>query len=235
MAFINLLTTIMKKLVKLIVINLLVFMVLLVLVDPFLGKKSRDGQATFRALNMREYGPNRSFMLDGFTFPDNEGDTLDHQFYQITTDNNGFIIGPSDVVDAKPDIIFFGGSTTECAFVDDSLRFPYLVQRELRKRLEANTVVRNAGYGGNHTMHSVINLVGNGIVHKPKLVVLMHNCNDLSQLSKTDTYWQAPGNRSLLNQTFMGSKKSWKQRLKEWRNMSIALFIPNIFDKIIHL
>jgi len=225
----------MKKMIslfKITAINLLIFLLLLVVIDPFLGEKVQDEGKLYRSLNMREFGPNRTMELDAATFPDNKNDTLDHELYYIKTDNHGFIIGPGDELDASPDIIFFGGSTTECAFVDDSLRFTYLVQNKLRKNLNNQIVVRNAGFGGNHTMHSVVNLIGKGLVHKPKMVVLMHNSNDLSQLSKTGAYWQGPGNRALLNQNFTASTKSWRQRLNEWRNATLGFFIPNISKKL---
>jgi lysophospholipase L1-like esterase len=218
----------MRKTLKVVSINLLILFLLLVLVDPFLGHDVDDPGKLYRSLNMREFGPNRTLVLDATTFPDNQDDTLDHQFYHIKTDNFGFIIGPDDVEDARPDIIFFGGSTTECAFIDDSLRFPYLVQKVLRKTVNQDIEVRNAGYGGNHTMHSVINLMGKGLLHKPKMVVLMHNSNDLSQLSKTGTYWKGPGNRALLNESFVSSTKSIAQRLSEFRNAALMFFIPNI-------
>jgi lysophospholipase L1-like esterase len=216
------------QITKIAAINILIIVVLLILIDPFLGKKADDPGKTYRSLNLREFGPNRTLVLDATTFPDNKDDSLDHQFYHIQTDNLGFIVGPDDVLDAQPDIIFFGGSTTECAFVDDSLRFPYLVQKELKRTLRQDIVVRNGGYGGNHTMHSVVNLMGKGLIQKPKWVVFMHNSNDLSQLSKTGTYWKAPGNRDLLNQNYIASSKTWGQRFTEWRNASLGFFIPNI-------
>ena len=218
----------MKKTVKLIVINLLILFLLLVIVDPFLGQEADDPGKLYRSLNMREFGPNRHLVLDATTFPDNQDDSLDHQFYLIKTDNHGFIIGPDDDENANTDIIFFGGSTTECAFVDDSLRFPFLVQKQLNRAENKSIVVRNAGYGGNHTMHSVMNLIGKGLIQKPKWVVLMHNSNDLSQLSKTGTYWKGPGNRALLNESFVASKKSISQRFSEFRNAALMFFVPNI-------
>jgi hypothetical protein len=216
------------QITKIAAINILIIAVLLIIIDPFLGKKVDDPGKTYRSLNLREFGPNRTLVLDASTFPDNQDDTLDHQFYHIQTDNLGFIIGPGDVLDAQPDIVFFGGSTTECAFVDDSLRFPYLVQKKLQRTVRPDIIVRNGGYGGNHTMHSVVNLMGKGLAQKPKLVVLMHNSNDLSQLSKTGTYWKAPGNRDLLNENFVGSTKTWRQRFTEWRNATLGFLTPNI-------
>ncbi len=81
-------------------------------------------------------------------------------------------------------------------------------------------------------MHSVVNLMGKGLNQKPKLVVFMHNSNDLSQLSKTGTYWKAPGNRELINQSYVASTKTWRKRFTEWRNATLGFFIPNITNAV---
>jgi len=65
---------------------------------------------------------------------------------------------------------------------------------------QSNSRVRafNAGVSGNHSMHSVLNLIGKGIELEPDYAVLMHNINDLAVLTKTGSYWIAPHSRSII-------------------------------------
>ena len=54
--------------------------------------------------------------------------------------------------------IFFGGSTTECIFVEESKRFPYLLTRILQRSDGTLINSLNAGVSGNHSMHSLLSL-----------------------------------------------------------------------------
>jgi hypothetical protein len=59
-------------------------------------------------------------------------------------------------------------------------------------------LTHNAGVSGNNSMHSNFSFLAKGIPLKPDFAILMHNINDFSLLSKTESYWLAPSSRSLV-------------------------------------
>src|SRR4030042_516486 len=95
-------------------------------------------------------------------------------------------------------IDFFGGSTTECVYVDEDNRVPYLAGRLLERQTHLKVNSYNAGRSGNDTLHC-INVLMNKVVNlKPDLVVLMENINDLAILMYDKTYWNHHPSRSPL-------------------------------------
>lgn len=116
-----------KKSIFSICIIFLSMMLSLKVADLLFGVLTDDdtNQLGSRSINMREYIPNLAIVrrpsprdledTEGFEIRDNI----------LRTDENGFILGPSNN-SKKPDILFFGGSTTENGFVPENLRFPYL-------------------------------------------------------------------------------------------------------------
>lgn len=121
--------------------------------------------------------------------------------YKFRTDNEGFI-EPSYIHEKSfADILFLGGSTTECRYVNELKRFPYLSGRFLEqddkyKNAKINTI--NSGVSGNNSMHSINLLLNKSLKRKPKIAVLMHNINDLSSLLYMQSYWGENEYRSLL-------------------------------------
>ena len=154
--------------------------------DPFKENK--------RSLILKEYPPNldRKFKASDEYMKGTQN--LTQKEVLIRTNNDGYIIGPSDIANPsnKIDIIFFGGSTTECFYLDESQRFPYLVSQQL------GVGVLNGGVSGNHSLHSLLALIGKGLTHKPKKIVLMHAINDLRTLSMVLTYWGEPSGRGIV-------------------------------------
>lgn len=115
--------------------------------------------------------------------------TVERKYYKIETDPDGFI-RPSDIYES-PDlkIVFLGGSTTECLYMDETKRFPYLVGRQLEKALYKKTNAYNGGVSANESMHSLNILMNKVLPLKPDVVVLMHNINDLVMLRSQGSYW----------------------------------------------
>jgi len=115
--------------------------------------------------------------------------TVERKYYRIATDKNGFI-GPS-IIHTNPDlqIIFLGGSTTECLYMQEHERFPYLVGRQLEAALHKKVNTYNGGVSANESMHSLNVLMNKVLPLKPQMVVLMHNINDLVVLRSQGTYW----------------------------------------------
>ena len=106
---------------------------------------------------------------------------------QLRTDERSYIL-PSKRFE-KPDrtIAFIGGSTTECAALDEEQRFPPLVSRLLEgKGLRVN--VLNAGLSGN-TTQDALNIVLNHLEQDhPDVAVLMEAANDVGVLQADGSY-----------------------------------------------
>ncbi len=149
-----------------------------------------------RYIRLKEYRPLSRIMLP---FPRGHLPFTDNVFtkkYPIDIDRDGFI-KPSRR-HAHPDLsmVFLGGSTTECMFVDEENRFPYVVgtilERETGKKINAY----NAGMSGINSLHCLDILLNKVIPLKPRVVVFMENINDLSTLLYEGTYWNQNTTRS---------------------------------------
>lgn len=142
-----------------------------------------------RYIRLREYRPGTRLLM---TLPKSHGPYTDNVFtkeYRFDIDNNGFIV-PSKKYD-HPDkvIVFLGGSTTECMFVTEDRRFPYLVGKILEEETGKKINSYNAGMSGNNTLHAINLLINKVIPLHPQVVVYMENINDLTTLLYEDTYW----------------------------------------------
>ncbi len=114
--------------------------------------------------------------------------TIERKYYRVATDEQGFI-GP--IHHQAPDIkiVFLGGSTTECLYMEEAQRFPYLVGQQLEERLHKKVNAYNGGVSANESMHSLNILMNKVLSMKPQIVVFMHNINDLVVLRSQGTYW----------------------------------------------
>ncbi len=158
-------------------------------------------------------------------------DSLEQKPYRIRTNSEGFIIGPDDLGrdHEKLDIIFYGGSTTECGFVDENIRFPYLVRKILKySEGEHNIRTLNAGVSGMNSMHTVLSVIGKGIPQKPSYILFMHAINDLSLLTKTYSYWNAPLEKELVHNSILdGNKLILKYFPNLWLTLNALIIKPN--------
>jgi len=142
-------------------------------------------------------------------------------------DRQGFIM-PSRVHD-HPDLIlaFLGGSTTECTYVDENQRFPFLVGRLLERDTHLKVNSYNAGRSGNNTLHC-LNILLNKVVNlKPDIVVLMENINDLAILMYEKTYWNPNPSRSPIQER-LPAFKTVGQDLRQTFYLVRDLTIPNL-------
>jgi lysophospholipase L1-like esterase len=114
----------------------------------------------------------------------------------LRVDRQGFIM-PSKVHD-HPDltIAFLGGSTTECTYVDEDNRFPYLAGRLIEQQTGLKVNSYNAGRSGANTLHCLNILMNKVVSLNPDIVVLMENINDLAILMYEKTYWNTNPSRS---------------------------------------
>ena len=74
-------------------------------------------------------------------------------------------------------IVFVGGSTTECNEVDESFRFPAVVEQTLRRQGGAVNAL-NFGVRGNTTQDAINSLLNRPAMARSDVIVLMENIND---------------------------------------------------------
>ena len=160
---------------------------------------------TTRSVSLREFLPNSDTVVRPDATYLAGVQNLEDKPVRLRTDKDGYIVGPNGSP-GPVDIVFLGGSTTECRYVDESLRFPYLVSRILGEATGKDVRSLNGGFSGSHSLHALVSLIGKGLVHRPKIVVLMENVNDLTLLTKTKSYWSAPPSRELLQGQPVGIK-----------------------------
>ena len=103
-------------------------------VEKILAYRNRDSNPGIqRYIRLREYKP---YFSQNLIPPEAElamADNLERQPYRFRIDGNGFIM-PSQV-HPNPDlsVIFLGGSSTACGYMEEDQRFPYVTGRLVRK------------------------------------------------------------------------------------------------------
>ncbi len=180
-----------------------------------------------RYIKLREFNPLYRDVLSPNADAMRMSDGLAQKPYVLRVDRQGFIM-PAKVHE-HPDltIVFLGGSTTECTYVDENLRFPYLAGRLLEQQTHLKVNSYNAGRSGNNTLHC-INVLMNKVVNlKPDVVVLMENINDLAILIYEKTYWNNNPSRSPLIEKKPDFKTVGKD-LEQTFHLVRDLTFPNI-------
>ncbi len=157
-----------------------------------------EAETERRYIKLREFRPGQQMRLK---FPRNFLPYTDNVFtktYEVDIDENGFIKPSRKYADPDLSLVFLGGSTTECMFMDAENRFPYvagaILERETGKKINAY----NGGLSGNNSLHAIDLLVNKVIPLRPQAVVFMENINDLSTLLYEKTYWSRATTRAPL-------------------------------------
>ena len=178
-----------------------------------------------RYINLREILPG----VDTVDVPPDravrESDGLVQKPYRVRTDSRGFML-PYNRYE-KPDLslIFLGGSTVACIYVDEESRFPYLVGNLLAQKTGKKITSINSGVGGNNSLHSLDILLNKIIPLRPDVVVMMHNINDLVALIYDRTYWSKnPTRAAIVNFSFYKNLTG----LKALTTLARDLYIPNL-------
>lgn len=111
--------------------------------------------------------------------------SLEDTAFDMTTDENGFIITGSDVDASKPSIFFVGGSLVESSFAHPQDRFV----AQIAKKVEWN--VFNAGYSGTTLLQSCLMIIGKFpmIAKKGDAVVLFASQSDANAARSKGGYW----------------------------------------------
>lgn len=186
---------------------------------------------TKRTIRLKEHPPFFHFVFK----PDERylrmTDSLEFAEYPLTTDQNGFI-EPSAIHD-QPDYSFFflGGSTTECMFVQETVRFPYLTGSLVEKATDKKINSYNSGVSGNHSLHSINLLINKILPLQPDIVFLMHNVNDLNILLYEGDYWNENPSRSMI-ETVRIFKGYQPISFTEASKSLVRSLIPHLYHRI---
>mgnify|MGYP001229891435 FL=1 len=203
------------------------------MIQPMESLSTSVNRATVRSIVLREFNPNQSAEVSPSNKLTTQADSLKQTPYPVKIDENGFIDnGNSDEANPKLRVIFLGGSTTENLFVQPENRFPSVVELSLRKALNQTVVTHNAGVAGNNSMHSYLSFIAKGIPLKPNYAVLMHNVNDLSLLSKTESYWVAPSMRTLVagnSRSMFADKDLFRSFTFDFLKRLKNIIFPNLY------
>ena len=197
-----------------------------------------------RSILLREITPNTSKdLLFNHTVFDSLNEELSTKVFHFQTDGEGFI-GPSKIHQkADLTLVFLGGSTTECMFMDENKRFPYLVGRRLEAQTSLKVNSYNGGVSGNTSIHSLNILLNKVVPMHPQYVIFMHNINDLVMLLFTESYWTKhhkgiivdnQNQGTLLQQTFPNINRTGKKAIEklksstdEWEEFNNTPIQPN--------
>jgi lysophospholipase L1-like esterase len=178
-----------------------------------------EAETERRYIKLREQRPRRQMRLQ---FPKNHLPYTDNVFtktYKVDIDANGFIKPSKKYADPDLSIVFLGGSTTECMFMEEENRFPYVVGTILERETGRRINSYNGGLSGNNSLHAIDLLVNKVIPLQPRVVVFMENINDLSTLLYEKTYWNKNNVRAPIETLVKG--KLIGKMLKE-------VLIPNL-------
>jgi hypothetical protein len=178
-----------------------------------------------RYINLREILP----LIDTVDVPPDkavrESDDLVQKPYRVRTDARGFML-PYNRYE-KPDLtlIFLGGSTVACIYVEEENRFPYLAGNLLEQKTGKKITSINSGVGGNNSLHSLDLLLNKLIPARPDVVVMMHNINDLVALIYDQTYWSKnPTRAAIVDFSFYKNLTG----LKALSTLARDMYIPNL-------
>lgn len=150
--------------------------------------------------------------------------TPDGETHRFRTDSNRFILPYNDLTDASFKVFFVGGSTTECATVDEDKRVHVLVSSILEKKLGKKISCVNSAHSGNHSMLTMNLILNRLIQYKPDVFVINHNINDISILTEHGSYWNRDKQRSLIVDN---SDYLFQYKVGYPKNKFIRTYFPN--------
>ncbi|MGO9620531.1 MAG: SGNH/GDSL hydrolase family protein [Desulfobaccales bacterium] len=192
-----------------------------------------ESEVERRYIKLREPRPGQQMRL---RFPKNYLPYTDNAFpkiYQVDIDANGFIQPSQKYLHPDLALVFLGGSTTECMFMDEENRFPYVVGAILEQQTGKRINSYNGGLSGNNSLHAIDLLVNKVIPLKPRVVVFMENINDLSTLLYKKTYWSSNNVRAPLETLEKGKLlgKLLKELLIPQLNEAYRNFKGSVFSQ----
>lgn len=144
---------------------------------------------TDRFIRLRNLSPNgQSAFRPSFKVNKMDSFDLEIKDYASTTDSFGFIITNNNHIQPDLKFTFFGGSTSQCLFVDENKRMPEAVARAVERKTGMKVNVWNCAAGGTHSYHT-LNVFNNLAVNLNSDYAFFYgNLNDISTLIHYGTY-----------------------------------------------
>lgn len=189
---------------------------------------------TNRYIQLREYRPNSSMVLVPSKTRLQISDGLKKDEYPFNIDANGFV-APS-IIYGNPDItlVFLGGSTTECAYVQEKNRFPFLAGRKLEELTHKKVNSINAGVRGNGTLNTLNGFLNKVLPFNPDIALMMHNINDITMFLYEGTYWGINlSHRSPI--VILEQKQEENPTFRTLLEDSFQVFIPHITQQVFRM
>jgi lysophospholipase L1-like esterase len=166
--------------------------------DALLGRINDISEVRIAARQFREEAvslkfstknliPNIGHVYRDWNDSDSSKQDLSAKIRRFQTDRNGYPIDENDKSHHKITILFLGGSTTECNEVDEKLRFPTVVQHQLRG-MGFDVATANAGVRGHTTQDSINALLNRPGFRQADIIVMMENINDRLRLGIRGNY-----------------------------------------------
>jgi len=184
------------------IITVVILLISLFIIDRLISYihpvKPHRKQEIVRAIRLREHHPGLNITIHPDDYYLADTDNLIIQDYLFRVDNNGFILPHNNHNNPDHKIVFIGGSTTECMYVSENNRFPYLTGQLIEEKTNKRINSYNMGGSGNNTIHSLDILINKIMPMKPDIVVIMHTANDYAILAYDHTYWPVGTPRSEL-------------------------------------
>ncbi len=183
-----------------------------------------------RSIRLREWRPNWSASYTPQLEQLDHSDALVQKAYPVRIDSEGFMVYKPVHTPTDYSLVFLGGSTTECLYVEDSLRFPYLTAQMLENQTGKIFNSYNGAMGGNNSMHSINLLLNKVIPMQPHVVIMMHNVNDWNVLIKEKDYWNNNPSKSMIIDPH-GGKKTEKDEWKHIRGKKVEYELSEVIEK----
>jgi lysophospholipase L1-like esterase len=157
-----------------------------------------------------------------------DSDSLVNKTYYLRVDADGFIMPAKIHPQPEVTLAFLGGSTTECLYMEESHRFPYVVGRLLEQATGKQINSYNAGISGINTQHCLNLLLNKVLPLNPQVAILMENINDLSTLLYEKTYWGENSPRG----TTISQKSSALKEIEKTLHLIRDRLMPNLSREI---
>ena len=185
--------------IKIILVNVFILLLLMYIIDPFVKTDFAYVPETNRSIVLREISPNLNIQFKNRQ-QISSNPKAELKSISIKTDKDGFLRNKLEFNETdSTDIIFFGGSTTASLYVDENLRWTFLVEKKLSELKKREITILNSSQSGNHSFHSNLSLISKGLEKNPKVCVIMNVVNDIALLTKTNSYFNTPTSRAIIN------------------------------------
>lgn len=174
-----------RNTLKLLSINLAITYAMLLFIDKFIDEDQISNEKII--INVKKFPKNITHDIYMSDLDLKKTNGLTTKKSKIETGNFGeIIIDNIPINDNEIDLIFLGGSTTECYFVEEENRFPKRFDKLLDH--ENKFKIMNFSRGGKNSYNSLLQIITQFNDFKIKNIVLLHNINDLIQLLHFGSY-----------------------------------------------